>query len=101
MEIDLPDIVGDGCDPRAKRATARVFDTPSPNGRQIGIVHLRDEGNAGCWLNIELTGGPTVDMPILESGYEIAAGDLLLLAQAVRERVPCYNWTNGFLTSME
>ena len=71
--LDLPDIVGSGCDPQIRRATARVSDTASQSGRQLGMLYLRDEGDAGCGLMIEGVDGTKEDVPTLESGYEIGA----------------------------
>ena len=71
--LDLPDIVGEGCGALNKRATARVFGSPSGNAPHVGTIYMRDEGNAGCGLMIEMAGGSKDDVPTLESGYEIGA----------------------------
>lgn len=71
--LDIPDIVGTGCDLKARRATARVFNTASQNGRQLGTLYFHDEGNAGCRLVIERVDGTKEDVPTLESDYEIGA----------------------------
>jgi hypothetical protein len=71
--LDLPDIVGHGCGALEKRATARVFDSPSQTGAHVGTIYMRDEGNAGCGLMIERSGGVKEEVPTLESGYEIGA----------------------------
>jgi len=71
--LDLPDIVAGGCGPAPKRATARAFGAPSQNGRSVGTIYWRDEGDAGCGLMIEKAGGAKEEVPTLESGYEIDA----------------------------
>jgi hypothetical protein len=71
--LDLPDIVMGGCGPAPKRGTASAFATPSNAGAQVGMVHVRDEGDAGCRLMIETAGGIRERMPTMESGYEIEA----------------------------
>ena len=71
--LNLPDIVGDGCGALQKRATAQVFSSPSESATAVGIIYIRDEGNAGCWVMVERTGSAKENFPTLESGYEIAA----------------------------
>jgi len=71
--LDLPDIVAGGCGPAPNRTTTRAFGAPSQNGRSVGTIYMRDDGNAGCGLMIEKTGGSKEEIPTLESGYEIPA----------------------------
>jgi hypothetical protein len=71
--LDLPDIVGQGCGALDKRATARVYGSPSEKAAHVGTIYMRDERDTGCGLMIERTGGLKEDVPTLESGYEIGA----------------------------
>jgi len=71
--LDLPDVVGQGCGTLEKPATPRVFSAPSQNGPHVGTIYMRDEGDAGCGLMIEMGGGVKEEVPTLESGYEIGA----------------------------
>ena len=72
--LDLPDIVGVRLRPRHEAShRTRVRHRLRRLRPRVGTIYMRDEGDAGCGLMIERTGGVKEEVPTLESGYEIGA----------------------------